>query len=193
MKAFSNSNSSTNKDPFKLGDAYSEWFSAVSKNPDKSMEDGMKFWQKSMQLSQQMFSSAVAREGQEKPEPVIVEEKGDRRFKHEDWSAKPTFSLIKQSYLMTSEWMRGLVTDVEGLDEHTAEKVKFFTERYLDAMSPTNFAATNPAVVEKIIDGQMEKGQFLNSDITFREIQRIKKVLKKKLNNMYHLRVEYPE
>jgi putative nucleotidyltransferase with HDIG domain len=47
--------------------------------------------------------------------------------------------------------------------------------------------------VEKIIDGQMEKGQFLNSDITFREIQRIKKVLKKKLNNMYHLRVEYPE
>ncbi|MFT4848256.1 MAG: putative nucleotidyltransferase with HDIG domain [Sediminicola sp.] len=49
------------------------------------------------------------------------------------------------------------------------------------------------AYVEKIIDSQMEKGQFLNSDITFREIQRIKKVLKKKLNNMYHLRVEYPE
>ncbi|MFT4669890.1 MAG: putative nucleotidyltransferase with HDIG domain [Flavobacteriaceae bacterium] len=47
--------------------------------------------------------------------------------------------------------------------------------------------------VEKIIDSQMEQGQFLNSDITFKEIQRIKKVLKKKLNNMYHLRVEYPE
>ena len=49
------------------------------------------------------------------------------------------------------------------------------------------------AYVEKIIDSQMEQGQFLNSDITFKEIQRIKKVLKKKLNNMYHLRVEYPE
>lgn len=47
--------------------------------------------------------------------------------------------------------------------------------------------------VEKIIDGQMEQGQFLNSDITFKEIQVIKKVLKKKLNNIYHLRVEYPE
>lgn len=47
--------------------------------------------------------------------------------------------------------------------------------------------------VEKIIDSQMENGQFLNANITFKEIQSIKKVLKKKLNNMYHLRVEYPE
>ncbi len=47
--------------------------------------------------------------------------------------------------------------------------------------------------VEKIIDGQMEQGQFLNADITLKEIQIIKKVLKKKLNNMYHVRVEYPE
>lgn len=47
--------------------------------------------------------------------------------------------------------------------------------------------------VEKIIDGQIEQGQFLNANITFKEIQSIKKVLKKKLNNIYHLRVEYPE
>ena len=47
--------------------------------------------------------------------------------------------------------------------------------------------------VERIIDSQMEGGQFLNSDITFKEIQTIKKVLKKKLKNIYHLRVEYPE
>lgn len=47
--------------------------------------------------------------------------------------------------------------------------------------------------VEKIIDNQMEQGQFLNADITLREIQLIKKVLKKKLNNIFHLRVEYPE
>jgi len=47
--------------------------------------------------------------------------------------------------------------------------------------------------VEKIIDAQMEQGQFLNSDVTFKEIELIKKVLKKKLNNMFHLRVEYPE
>jgi cyclic-di-AMP phosphodiesterase PgpH len=47
--------------------------------------------------------------------------------------------------------------------------------------------------VEKIVDGQTEQGQFLNANITFKEIESIKKVLKKKLNNIYHLRVEYPE
>lgn len=47
--------------------------------------------------------------------------------------------------------------------------------------------------VEKIIDHQMDAGQFLNADITFKEIQTIKKVLKRKLNNIYHLRIEYPE
>ncbi len=47
--------------------------------------------------------------------------------------------------------------------------------------------------VENIINSQMENGQFINANITFKEIETIKKVLKKKLNNMYHLRVEYPE
>ncbi len=48
-------------------------------------------------------------------------------------------------------------------------------------------------LVEKIINSQMSNGQFMNSDITFKEIQTIKKVIKKKLNNIYHLRIEYPE
>ncbi len=48
-------------------------------------------------------------------------------------------------------------------------------------------------LVEKIINGQMSNGQFMNADITFKEIQTIKKVIKKKLNNIYHLRIEYPE
>ena len=47
--------------------------------------------------------------------------------------------------------------------------------------------------VEKIINVQMSNGQYMNSDITFKEIQTIKKVIKKKLNNIYHLRIEYPE
>jgi len=47
--------------------------------------------------------------------------------------------------------------------------------------------------VETIVNKQMEEGQFLNANITFKEIQLIKKVLKKKLANMFHLRIEYPE
>ncbi len=49
------------------------------------------------------------------------------------------------------------------------------------------------AFVENIIDKQMADDQFLNADITFRDIQSIKKVLKHKLANIYHLRIEYPE
>ena len=49
------------------------------------------------------------------------------------------------------------------------------------------------AFVENIISKQIEEGQFLNANITFKEIQSIKKVLKLKLANIYHLRIEYPE
>ncbi|MBT8238654.1 MAG: HDIG domain-containing protein [Croceitalea sp.] len=47
--------------------------------------------------------------------------------------------------------------------------------------------------VEKIVQGQMKGRQFLNANITFKEIEAVKKVLKQKLTNIYHLRVEYPE
>ena len=47
--------------------------------------------------------------------------------------------------------------------------------------------------VENILNKQMDEGQFLNANITFKEIQVIKKVLKRKLANIYHLRIEYPE
>ncbi|MCR1024995.1 HDIG domain-containing protein [Cellulophaga baltica] len=47
--------------------------------------------------------------------------------------------------------------------------------------------------VNKIISGQMNANQFLNANITFKEIEAIKKVMKQKLTNIYHLRVEYPE
>lgn len=47
--------------------------------------------------------------------------------------------------------------------------------------------------VDTIISKQMESGQFLNANITFKEIESIKKVLKNKLANIFHLRIEYPE
>ncbi|GAA4237614.1 HDIG domain-containing protein [Postechiella marina] len=47
--------------------------------------------------------------------------------------------------------------------------------------------------VENIINKQIDEGQFLNANITFKEIESIKKVLKRKLANIYHLRIEYPE
>ena len=54
-------------------------------------------------------------------------------------------------------------------------------------------AKTIDIFVEKIVKNQMENGQFQNADITFREIEKVKKVVKKKLKNIYHIRIEYPE
>ena len=47
--------------------------------------------------------------------------------------------------------------------------------------------------IDKIIDGKMSEKQFNSSDITFSEIEIVKKVLYKKLINVYQLRIEYPE
>ena len=48
-------------------------------------------------------------------------------------------------------------------------------------------------LVELIIANQIEQNQFINSDITFKDINTLKKIFKKKLMNIYHLRVEYPK
>ncbi|MBI9038724.1 MAG: HDIG domain-containing protein [Bacteroidales bacterium] len=49
------------------------------------------------------------------------------------------------------------------------------------------------SLVDKIIDAQLYDGQFANSDITMKEIEKIKKIFKKMLLNIYHVRIEYPE
>jgi putative nucleotidyltransferase with HDIG domain len=66
----------------------------------------------------------------------------------------------------------------------------------VEAASKSLKSPTYPIIdefVEKIVQGQLKADQFLNANITLKEIESIKKVLKKKLTNIYHLRVEYPE
>ena len=48
-------------------------------------------------------------------------------------------------------------------------------------------------LVDNIINNQMEAGQFLNTDLTMHDIETCRKVLKKKLMNIYHVRIAYPE
>ena len=46
-------------------------------------------------------------------------------------------------------------------------------------------------MVEQVIDKQIDDNQFVNADITLKEINTIKKLFKKKLGDIYHIRVEY--
>ncbi|NIJ45949.1 hypothetical protein FHR24_002420 [Wenyingzhuangia heitensis] len=49
------------------------------------------------------------------------------------------------------------------------------------------------SLIERIVEKQKSEGQFLNANITLKEIESVKKVIKKKLKNIYHVRIEYPE
>ena len=55
------------------------------------------------------------------------------------------------------------------------------------------WGVNTPEEAQKIIEEQAEEGQFVEADISLREIELIKKVLIEKLINSYHLREVYPE
>lgn len=48
-------------------------------------------------------------------------------------------------------------------------------------------------LVEQIFKYQFDEGQFINANLTLRDIEKIKQVFKNKLQNIYHVRVEYPK
>jgi polyhydroxyalkanoate synthase len=83
--------------------------------------------------------------------PVATPAKGDKRFKDEQWEEHFLFDFIKQSYLITARHIHDSVCCVKGLDDHTQEKVNFFTRQFIDAMSPSNFAVTNPEVFRETV------------------------------------------
>ena len=83
---------------------------------------------------------------------VVKPERGDRRFKDKAWDENPIFDHIKQSYLLTSRWLQDQVRDVKGLDSAVQKKLDFYTRQYVDAMSPSNFVATNPQVLRATLE-----------------------------------------
>ena len=76
-------------------------------------------------------------------EPVVSPERGDRRFNAAEWRDHPAYSLLKQSYLLNARLIGDLVEAVE-LDDATRHRLRFYARQFIDAMSPANFAATNP-------------------------------------------------
>lgn len=83
----------------------------------------------------------------EEVEPVVVPEPGDNRFKDPDWSNGQFFDFWKQSYLITSRWAEDLTRNTEGVDEKTRKRALFYLNQMSAALSPSNFAFTNPEVV----------------------------------------------
>jgi polyhydroxyalkanoate synthase len=77
--------------------------------------------------------------------------KGDRRFKDASWRENPYYDLLKQTYLLGSRHLHELVNRVQA-DDRTKLQLRFYARQLIDAMSPSNFPATNPEVIRKAIE-----------------------------------------
>ena len=132
-------------DPNAVSKAFFDFSAKLMADPAKLAEAQMAFWQGQAELWQHMMQRARG----EPAEPMVQAERGDRRFRDQAWDDQLLFDYIKQSYLLSADWLRGLVDKVEGQDPEKQERVAFYTRQFISAMSPTNFALTNPTVLEK--------------------------------------------
>jgi polyhydroxyalkanoate synthase subunit PhaC len=76
----------------------------------------------------------------------------DKRFKHPEWTENAVFNFVKESYLVAAKSILSSVREVKGMDEGAARKVDFYTRQFVDALSPSNFVATNPEVLAMTVE-----------------------------------------
>ncbi|RAK52414.1 class I poly(R)-hydroxyalkanoic acid synthase [Phenylobacterium deserti] len=134
-----------NPDPMNVAPALTEVMGRLAAQPDRMMRAQAELFSKYLDL----WQSAARRAAGESAEPVAAPAKGDKRFNDPDWSENPVFDVIKQSYLLTSNWLNGLVSEVQGVDPMDKRRVEFFTKMLTDAFSPSNFLASNPAALKE--------------------------------------------
>lgn len=136
------------------------------------------FWADGMKLWQRMLSPEAAMDA-----PPAAK---DRRFAAPQWQDNPVFDMIRQSYLLVADHMLKGVDAIDGIDDRQRERLRFQTRTFVDAMSPSNFALTNPQVLEKTIEtrganllkgldhmlADMRRGQLTHTDATAFELGR---------------------
>ena len=118
----------------------------------RAMESPEDWFRAMTGLYQQQFSLWLSlfnpsQANQVDPEP------GDRRFNAPEWEQSPLHNYLKQSYLLSSRWLTGLVED-STLDEKSKARCAFYTRQFIDMMSPANFAISNPEVIRETIDSK---------------------------------------
>jgi polyhydroxyalkanoate synthase len=157
-----------------MGKAASEWLgprergeindSVVNPFGDlvKTLSKVTEYWlaepQRTLEAQTLLFSSymgiwmrSMSRFSGEPVEPDPIPLPKDKRFSDEDWTKNPFFAFLRQLYVVTADWAEKLVAQAEGLDEHTRHKAAFYVRQVTAAISPANFALTNPEVFRDTI------------------------------------------
>lgn len=132
-------------------DIYKTWVDAAYtalENPEELQKkqaeivaDYMKIW-----------TNAYARYVGEETTPIYQSDPKDRRFRDSTWNNDLIFDFLKQSYLFTTKWTHEYIGNIKGVDDRTKGKLDFYTKQFLDAVSPSNFAFTNPEVIRETIN-----------------------------------------
>ena len=135
-------------DPFHVSQALGEVAASLAARPDRLMRAQADLFARYMDLWRSAAQSTTGAPS----EPVIKPSPGDKRFNDAGWSENPMFDVVKQSYLITSDWLNGLVRDVEDIDPLTRRRVAFFTQMLTDAFAPSNFLLSNPAALREFRD-----------------------------------------
>ncbi|MEI9993812.1 MAG: class I poly(R)-hydroxyalkanoic acid synthase [Rhizomicrobium sp.] len=130
-------------DPLNIAAPFTALMTAMVEHPTAIVDAQFQLWRDFMGLWEKtalrMMGSDV--------EPAVAPKPGDKRFRDKDWQESRIFDFIKQSYLLTANWMQSTVANVEGLDADTRKRVSFYTKQFADAIAPTNFILTNPEVL----------------------------------------------
>ncbi|MEN2786853.1 PHA/PHB synthase family protein [Sphingomonas qilianensis] len=104
------------------------------------------FWSDSLTLWQRFLDPATA-----PPAEKSSDQARDKRFKDPAWE-NPVFDWIRQSYFLISDHMLRGIDALDGVDAKQKERMRFAARGFLEAMSPSNFPATNPVVLEKTLE-----------------------------------------
>lgn len=147
--------------PTGFAQAYMDWWLHLLLSPDKQLALALKAFRKQERLAQFSARSHI-RECPRCIEPLPQ----DKRFAAEGWRQWP-FNLLSQSFLLTQQWWHNATSGVPGVSLHSEQIMTFVVRQLLDVFSPSNFAWTNPAVVERMrSSGGLN---FLHGAINFRD------------------------
>jgi polyhydroxyalkanoate synthase len=139
-------------DPLNISGAFMALLKGMSANPQAVIEAQFQLWR---DLGQLWENTARRMMGGE-IKPLVSPAPGDRRFRDSAWQENEIFDFIKQSYLLTANWLQDTVSNVEGLKPDDRKRAAFYTKQFADAIAPTNFVLTNPEVLRATLQSNGE-------------------------------------
>lgn len=100
---------------------------------------------------QKLWQQMLQRPADSPAGPVVAGVAKDRRFSSAAWSASPVHDYLRQAYMLNSRFLNQLAEIIPSEDAKGLARIRFLTSQFVDAMSPSNFAATNPEVIQKAL------------------------------------------